>query len=729
MRYRLFLLTVSLTILFQGISTNVIGGQNYGGMSDSLANQRALDIMSKMTLKEKIYEMHGHGLLRFGLSALFTKRIKPVIAGGNKRLGIPRTVFFDGPRGIFRNKGATAFPVTMARGASWDPDLERRVGEAMGEENRALGGNYSGAVCMNLLRNPRWGRSQETYGEDPYHLGEMASALVEGIQKQNVQACVKHFAANSMENNRLGGNINMTERTLQEVYLPHFKKVIQDGAASVMSAYNQINGEYCGQSRHSLTDILLRDWGFRGYVTSDWAYGLRDGEKGIKAGMNVEMPGRHYYTTSRIKAFIQNKKITEQDINELVLPVIRTKLLFASRKDTRLYPKSLLGCDKHIALAREVAEKSAVLLKNNDLLLPFDKTKIKRIAVIGSLADIKQTGDHGSSTVIPSYIITPLQGIKNYFKGTNTEVLYTDRQDSQAIRKICDTADAVVIAAGMTYRDEGEYIGNGNIRDRSNPDKGSFITRTGTLALGGDRKYLHLHQQDIDIIHTAATVNKNVVVCLVAGSAVTVEEWHREVPAILETFYNGMEGGNALARILFGDVNPSGKLPFTVPISESDLPPFDSYAANVDYGYYHGYSLFDKKKIEPRYPFGYGLSYTSFEISDLKISKPEITTHDSIEVSVRVKNTGQKEGAEVVQLYIGFPNSKIDRPEKLLRGFKKVFLNHNEEQQIEFTIPASELAYYNEMTKSWDLEISKYEVLVGNSSRDKKMLKQTFELR
>ena len=703
--------------------------QNTNPMNDTSADHKAQEILSRMSLKQKVYEMHGHGLLRFGLSALFTKKIKPVVAGGNKKLGIPGTSFLDGPRGIFRNKGGTAFPVTMARGASWDPDLERRVGDAMGIENRATGGNYSGAVCMNLLRHPAWGRSQETYGEDPYHIGMMACALVDGIQKHNVQACVKHFAANSMENNRLGGNINMDERTLQEVYLPHFKRVIQHGAASVMSAYNQLNGEFCGHSKHLLTDILVRDWGFRGYITSDWAWGLRDAEKGIKAGMNIEMPGAHYYRLSVIKRLIRDGKITEQDINNLVLPIIRTKVLFASRKDPQSYPDELVGNAEHIALAREVAEKSAVLLKNEKDILPLDKSKIKRIAVIGSLADLKQTGDHGSSSMYPSYIITALDGIRKYFSGTNTEVLYAAPGDTQAIKTICTNADAVIVAAGMTYLDEGEYIGGGGIRDRNNPDYRPAFTKLSGLGLGGDRKYLHLHQQDIDAIHLAASVNKNVIVSLVAGSAVTVEEWYTEVPAIIETFYNGMEGGNALARILFGDVNPSGKLPFTVPKSESDLPPFDSYAKSVDYGYYHGYSLFDKKKIEPRYPFGYGLSYTSFAISDLHIGQSEITINDSIKVTVRVKNTGAKEGAEVVQLYVGFPDSKIDRPVKLLRGFRKVYLKPNEEQQVEFSVPAADLAYYNVSTKTWDIEKSKYEVLVGNVSSNDKLLKQTFTIR
>ncbi len=714
----LFILTLTLT--------SPITAQN---LADKDADDKARDIVSRMTLKQKVWEMHGHGLVRFALSGLFTNKLKPVLAGGNKKLGIPPTIFFDGPRGIFRNKGATAFPVTMARGASWDPELEYRVGVAMGEENRALGGNYSGAVCMNLLRNPRWGRSQETYGEDPYHIGNMATALVHGIQSQNVQACVKHFAANSMENNRLGGNINMTERTLREVYLPHFKKVIDEGAASVMSAYNQLNGEYCAQNIHLLQDILFHDWGFKGYITSDWQFSLRDGEKGIKAGMNVEMPGGHYYKLSKVKKLLHEGKVSEQDIDSLILPVIRTKLVFAARKDTKTYPKSLIGNQEHIALAREVAEKSAVLLKNENELLPLDKTEIKRIAVIGSLADVKQTGDHGSSTVYPSYIITPLEGIKQYLKGTNVEVLFAAPGDTQAIKTICAKADAVMVSAGMTYLDEGEYIGAGKIRDRNNPEKRSIFAKISKLGLGGDRQYLRLHEQDIEAIHLAASVNKKVIVCLVAGSAVTVEEWHQEVPAILETFYNGMEGGNALARILFGDVNPSGKLPFTVPRSESDLPAFDSYAANVDYGYYHGYTLFDKEKKTPRYHFEYGLSYTKFEVSDLNLSKKEISTADTLHVKVSIKNTGPRPGAEVVQLYIGFPGVAIDRPVKLLRGFSKITIQPLELTHADFSVSPSDLAYYNPDTKQWEIEKGAYKIYVGNSSDEKSLITQTFTIR
>jgi len=695
-------------------------------MINDSTEARAKEILEQMTLKQKVYEMHGHGLARFGLSILFSKKVKPVHAGGNKKFDLPSTIFLDGPRGVSFYKGTTAFPTTMARGASWDVDLERRIGEAMAKEVRALGANYSGAVCMNLLRHPAWGRSQETYGEDPHHLGEMASALVAGIQSHNVQACVKHFAANSMENNRFGGSMNMDERTLRDVYLPHFKKVIERGAASVMSAYNKVNGEYCGHSKYLLTDILRKEWGFKGYITSDWQNGLYDTKKGVEAGMNIEMPAANCYRLSNIKKLLKNGDLTEQQIDTLVYPIIYTKLLFASKKDKQTYPKSIVGCEAHVALALEAAEKSAVLLKNESNILPLEKTSIKTIAVIGSLASVAQTGDHGSSRVFATSVSTPFEALQHYFEGSTTKVLTASNIDLAKVKEISAQADVVLVVAGTTYLDEGEFIGNGQIRDKKNPNKKNFITKTGVLAVGGDRAYLHLHQTDIDVIKAAASINKRVVVSLVAGSAVTVEEWHEEVSAIIQTFYNGQEGGHALARLLFGEVNPSGKLPFTVPVSENDLPPFDSYAAEVDYGYYHGYTLLDKELILPRYPFGYGLSYTKFQLSDLQKELGDV-----LQLSLNVTNIGSREGAEVVQVYIGLEpqqggSNQLDVPQKLLRGFAKVNLLAGEQKHITITIPLTELAHYDPEVEESVVLKGNYNFWVGNSSDDEQMLTGSF---
>lgn len=691
--------------------------------------EKAKSVLAQMTLKQKVNEMHGHGIARFGVSMVFSKRVKQIKAGGNKKLEVPPTVFNDGPRGLFHYKGATAFPTTMSRGASWDIDLERRVGEAMAKEIRALGGNYSGAVCMNLLRHPAWGRAQETYGEDPHHLGEMATALVSGIQQHKVQACVKHFAVNSMENNRFGGNMTIDERTLHDVYLPHFKKTVDNGVASVMSAYNKVNGEYCGHNKQLLTDILRKQWGFKGYVTSDWSYGLFDAQKGIEAGMNVEMPTGKIYNLKAVQKLIREEKISHQQIDDLVLPILRTKLLFASIKEAGTYPKNLVGCKAHIELAREAAEKSAVLLKNENNLLPLGKSAVKKIAVIGSLATVAQTGDMGSSHVFPSYIVSPIEGIRKYFEGTNVEIVTAELSNLVTLKAVCQSADVVIVVAGTTREDEGEYIGDFKIRDKSNPNKKNFVVKWGVLGLGGDRAYLHLHQADIDAINAVALVNKNVVVNLVAGSAITVEEWQENVSAIFYLGYNGMEGGTALARLLFGEVNPSGKLPFTVPMAEQDLPAFDSYAADVEYGYYHGYTLLNKNSVQPRFAFGHGLSYTQFELADLQYE-----VSDVLNLRVTVSNVGSRAGAEVVQVYIGLsPNeaeaSQQDLPKKLLRGFGKVDLQQGETKQVNITIPIAELAHYDSELKEKIVMKGKYNLWVGNSSAEDNMLMGNFEVK
>jgi beta-glucosidase len=381
------------------------------------------------------------------------------------------------------------------------------------------------------------------------------------------------------------------------------------------------------------------------------------------------------------------------------------------------YDKSLIASPEHIALAREVAEKSAVLLKNENTLLPFDKNKMKKIVVIGTLADSRNTGDHGSSWVRAKYVVSPLQGIKNYFKGQPVEIVTALPTELVRIKHLCENADAVIIIAGLGFRDEGEFISMEpqKIRDPKKPEK-NVAFALGIIDRAGDRSSLNLKKTDIDIIKAAASVSSKVTVCLVSGGPIMVEDWYDRVPSILQTFYNGMEGGNALARILFGDVNPSGKLPFTVPKNQEDLPPFNSYVNQADYGYYHGYTLFDKKNLPVRFPFGYGLSYTSFRCSGLRVLTPIVTPGEKLKLSVEIENTGDRPGAEVEQLYIGFTHSKVDRPVKLLRGFKKIDLLPNEKKEITFEVNPEDLAFYNPQLKRWEVENMEHEIYIGNSS-------------
>ncbi|HRK28878.1 MAG TPA: glycoside hydrolase family 3 C-terminal domain-containing protein [Chitinophagales bacterium] len=728
MRYLPYFTFFLLLFVQSKWSAGVAYAQLFTPAEVKAAETRAKELLQTMTLRQKVREMHGKQLLRTGITAFLFRKIDPFKSGGNKRLNIPPMIFFDGPRGVGMYRGATAFPVSMARGASWDTDLETRIGSAIAREVRALGGNYSGAVCLNLLRHPAWGRAQETYGEDPHHVGEMAWSLAAGIQMHRVQACAKHFAANSMENNRYGGSMNMNERTLHEVYLPHFKKVTQRGVASIMSAYNRLNGEYCGQNKLLLTDILRTDWGFKGYVVSDWVHGVFDTEKALNAGLNIEMPQGKVYAYKRIKKLLQNGVILPQQIDSLVFATLRTKLLFAG-KVAQTYHKNLVGCIQHRLLALEAAEKSAVLLKNDQNLLPLNPNALKTIAVVGYLAKVKQTGDRGSSSVINNKVVTAYEGIKHYAKQYNIQVLTAPANNLQKIKQVCAKADVVVVIAGATYKEEGEYIGYGKIRNPDKPHKTGFFTKLSYLANGGDRQYLHLNPKDIALIKTAAAANPRTIVSLVAGSAITVEEWHEQTPAILQTFYNGVEGGTALAHLLFGKVNPSGKLPFTVPVHADDLPPFNSFLPDADYGYYHGYTLFDKEKKQARYPFGFGLSYTRFLLQNLQTNRQQYSPQDTISLTATLTNTGNRAGAQVVQLYTAYPDTKIDRPIKNLRAFTKIMLQPNETKTITLRLPIAELAYYNPAAKQWITETGTYKLLLGNSSADEGMLITDIEVR
>jgi beta-glucosidase len=651
--------------------------------------------ITEMTLKEKAYIMTGHNFFKILLKDKgIGKRVVP--GGGVERLGIPPFYFTDGPRGVVI-PGSTCFPVSMARGASWDVDLEEEVGNIIGKEVRAHGGNLYGGVCINLLRHPAWGRAQETFGEDPYHLGELGSALLRGVQKHNVMATIKHFAANSIEFSRFKVNIMMSERTLREVYLPHFKKCVENGCATVMSAYNKLNGSYCGHNSHLLRDILKGDWQFKGFVHSDWMDGLYDTIAAIKGGLDVEMPRAKHYGRRIVKA-VKKGKISVDLVDDAARRIMETVLRYTTRKDPQQYPIELVGCTDHVRIARKVAEKSMVLLKNSDDLLPLEVNKVSKLMVLGKLADLKNTGDHGSSHVRQKDIITPLQGIRNLV-GDKVEIIYEEGKDLNEVKRKCRIVDSVVIVVGYTYRDEGEYIRQ-------------FIRKV------GDRESLRLKEHDVDLIITASEQNPNVTVVLVGGSAILMEEWIAKVKAIIMAWYSGMEGGNALANIIFGKVNPSGKLPFTIPKKESDLPVFKAEINEIEYGYYHGYTLMEKEGITPRFPFGFGLSYTKFEYEDLSVS----CTEKTILASINVSNTGEKAGEEIIQLYVGLEHSGVDRPKKLLKGFKKILLNPNQTQRISIEIPKKDLAWYNPETNKWEIEDINYTIYMGSSSKEEDLL-------
>jgi beta-glucosidase len=670
------------------------------GMSEGDIADTVTSILDNMTLAEKVTMMSGQGFYKAYIEDGRVWAARPYRAGGGcARLNVPALWFTDGPRGVARGN-STAFPCTMARGASFDTELEHKIGIAMGAEARAQGCNLSGAVCVNLLRHPGWGRAQETYGEDPHHLGAMGAALATGIQHHNVIATVKHFAANSIENARFKVNVEMDARTLREVYLPHFKTVLDAGCASVMSAYNKVNGLYCGHSHDLLTGILRGDWGFNGFVHSDWMLGVY-GPDGAVAGLDVENPEPVHYG-EKLVAEVESGRIDSAVIDRACSRILTTLYRFASAQDPLPdYPLSLVASEEHRALAREAAQKSAVLLKN-EALLPLAPGV--NVAIFGRLANLQNTGDNGSSKVRAPYVITPYAGMHAALGERVT--LAGGEHDLETAAQAARGADVAIVVAGYTAEEEGEYIPGEMSAGLSGQDSQGRVR-----AIGGDRDTLDLPDDQIALIRAVSAANPRTLVVIVAGSAVLVEKWVDGVAAIIQTFYAGMEGGDALADILIGAVNPSGKLPFTVARDASDYPFFDKDADTICYGPLHGYTLMEASGIMPRYSFGYGLSYTRFAYSDIAAD----AVGDRVEASINITNIGDMAGREIAQLYVSFPGG-VARPRKLLRSFASVTLSPGETRRIDFAIPLAALGWWDEAARGWRIEPGVHRVHIGGDS-------------
>ncbi len=641
----------------------------------------AVELVAQLTLEEKLGCLDGDldawpGLAEMVSGGYHTRTFPAAVV---ERLGIPGIQFSDGPRGCVIGE-KTAFPVSMARGATWDPSLEERVGEAIGAELRTVGATYYGGVCVNLLRHPGWGRAQETYGEEPYLVGEMGAALTRGAQN-HVMACVKHFALNSMENARFKVDIDVDERALHEVYLPHFRRVIEAGVASVMSAYNSVNGEWCGENATLLQAILRDEWGFDGFVTSDFIFGLRDAAKSVQAGLDIEMPFRQQ-RRMHLGAALASGELLETDVDRAVVNVVATLLRFAPTFTRDAVPARVLG-RAHRQLAREVATASMVLLRNEpgsagSAMLPIDVSSTKHVAVVGRLANMANLGDRGSSDVITPETVTLLDGMRAALPGV--EVTHADDDVS-----IAAGADLCVVVVGYTFELEGEYIDSAGTApllaalfpeqtaedSRAMGEIFARSKRTGEqreFSPGGDRRSLRLLPEDESCIAAAVTVNPNVVVVVMSGSAVTTP-WAATVQAIVMSWYPGMEGGHALGSLLTGDSDFTGRLPFVVPVDEADLPHWDVDAVNETYDLWHGHALLRRNGIEPAYPFGFGLSYGRTELQSAQV---EGVDGDRIHLSCRIANTGGRATSAVVQVYGGVPGSGYERAERRLVGFVRV---------------------------------------------------------
>jgi beta-glucosidase len=653
------------------------------GSDPNAALERRVDeLVSQMTLEEKILQMAGSG-----------SDVAPFSVPGVERLGVPPFEMSDGPRGVRAGGGTTQLPVGMMRGATWDPEVERRVGEVMGSELRAAGGNILLAPTINILSHPSWGRAQETYGEDVHHLSRMAVAFVEGVQGYAL-ANPKHYAANNIENTRFEVDVNIDERTLREIYLPHFRAAVLEGkAASVMTAYNKVNGEYCAENDHLIREILKTQWGFDGFALSDWILGTRSTVPSALAGLDIEMPAANFYGEPLLDAVVAGE-VPEELIDDSIRRMVRKKLQFRLDEPSPV-DESIIASAEHLAVAQEAAEKGAVLLKNESAALPLAEGALTRIAVVGLLADTPNTGDTGSSDTSPSFIVTPLQGIEEAV-GSALAIDHIGKDTLEpADEAVVQQADAAIVVTGLTSADEGEGV-----------------------ISAGDRLELGLSPERVALIQNVAALNPRTIVVLEGGSAITMGDWLPEIEALLIAWYPGQMGGHAIANLLFGATNPSGKLPLTIPKSVNDLPPFDAVSTSVTYQYFHGYRHIDREGLDPQFEFGFGLSYTTFEVDALEADQLRARAQDIVRFSVDVTNTGPVAGAEVVQLYVTYPGSVVPRANLELKGFKKVVLDPGETQTVEIELPVNSLAYYDVGESAWVLEGLTHDVHVGTSSRD-----------
>lgn len=702
------------------------------------AKREARSVVAVMTDDEKRWCLDGDAPFWAGLAYLgeggYHKT--PFRAAQVERIGFAGFSFSDGPRGVVVDR-ATCFPVSMARGATWDVDLEERIGDAIGRELRAVGADLYGGVCVNILRHPAWGRAQETYGEDPHHVGEMGAALTRGVQR-HAMACVKHFACNSMENSRFEVDVTVDEEAMHEVYLPHFKRIVDEGVAVVMSAYNSVNGEWCGDNRALLTDILRDEWGFEGFVISDWIFGIRDAARSLVAGLDVEMPYR-MIRAEHLGRALDEGDASWSEVDQAVERVVATRMRFDAVLSTPDPPRDVLACADHRALAREAAAKSVVLLRNEPVggaaLLPLDLSGGASIALLGGLATSANLGDSGSSDVWAPEVVTVADGLRSAL--ADATVRTDEGIDVEGAAAVAASSDLAVIVAGYTYLDEGEFIGDTSTAslvdlfpgeddpalverftariadDRSIEPPAHVAPRAagGGFATGGDRVSLRLHDDHVALIRAVSAANPRTVVVLQAGSAVLTSEWDDVVPAVVQAWYPGMEGGHGLADVLLGKVDATGRLPFSVPRTESDLPPFEAKAAAFTYDAWHGYWHLARQGTAPAYPFGFGLSYSTFSLERAGAESIE----GAIRVAASVRNTGVRRGSDVIQVYAHRRGSS--RPARLV-GFRRIELEPDETVVADVTIDHTELAERDISSHSMEVRPGRYDLRVARHACD-----------
>jgi beta-glucosidase len=656
-------------------------------------NRNISDIISKLTLEEKASLCSGLEFWRLQ---------------GIERLGIPSIMVTDGPHGLRKQEGssdhlgiydsvpATCFPSAVGMATSWNRELINKVGVALGEECQAEDVAILLGPGANIKRSPLCGRNFEYFSEDPYLSSEMAANHIKGVQSQGVGTSLKHFAANNQEYRRMSIDAVIDERTLREIYLASFEGPVKEAKPwTVMAAYNKVNGEYASENEYLLKDILKDEWGFEGIVVSDWG-AVNEREKALNNGLELEMPANSVGDQKIVNA-IKNGQLSEEELDKAVERLLT--IIFKAvdhKKENATYSR-----EAHHHLAREVARESMVLLKNEDQILPLKREGT--IAIIGEFVKKPRFQGGGSSHIVPTKLenilveIESISGNANviYAQGYNLDSDTVNEKLINEAKEVAAGADTAVLFVGLPESYESE---------------------------GYDREHLRIPENHVQLIEAIAEVNQNIVVVLSNGSPI-IMPWIDQVKGLLEGYLGGQALGGAIADLLFGDANPSGKLAETFPQKLSDNPSFLNFPGDgdkVEYkeGIFVGYRYYDKKEIDPLFPFGYGLSYTNFEYSNLIIDKKEIKDTETVSVRLKVKNSGSILGKEVVQLYIKDVASTVSRPGKELKGFEKVELQPGEQKTVTFVLDKRSFAYYNVHLKDWHVETGEFEVLIGKSSRE-----------
>jgi beta-glucosidase len=835
------LLKISICIATMAIVMSFGNSSSIYKNPSAPVEERVKDLLGKMTLEEKLLLLSGDS------TGFDTREIK--------RLGIPAIHITDGPLGVRYGK-STAFPAGTAMAASWDTVLMKEISAAMAYETKAKGRDYLLGPCVCIQRYPFGGRNFETYSEDPYLGAKMAISWVKGLQSHHVIASVKHFAMNDQEWERNNYNVISDERTMREIHLPVFEAAVCEGGAwSVMAAYNKVNGQHCTENYHLLKDVLKGNWGFKGFVISDWVstYSTVDA---ANAGLDLEMPQGVYFKKDSLVKALKEGKITEETINDKVSRLLRVMFMAELFDNKTKYDTTVYSNEDHKKLALKSAEEGIVLLKNQDHILPLDLTKIKRLAVIGPNAEKCRTNGGGSSMVKPYYSVSPLAGLKNragdklkieFARGDNFDVpetnpvkekylLTPDKKQNGLFAEyfnnmtltgkpaLTRTVESIDFSWSEKSPDPEVNVNNFSVRFSGYlvPDKSTYCTLysysddgirvwvddktiinnwtdhgalydtyelklekgkayklvvefyqhagDAVLQLGwsydlGERKKslieeatdlaktcdaaivfaglsdalesegrdpatIELPSKQKELIMEIIKANPNTIVVLNGGVVLSAQPWLKDVKALIDMFYLGQETGNAISAVLFGDMNPSGKLPFSFIKNSDQSPACKNYQSpdlqvKYDEGVFVGYRYLDKNKLEPEFPFGFGLSYTTFEYGNMKVKD---LGNRMYEVSAEIKNTGKTKGDEIVQLYVSDKESSVPRPLKELKGFSRVSLESGETKTISMILKERDFAFWDVETNNWKVEPGIFDLLVGSSSRDVR-LTQTIVLK